>query len=273
MHPLVRLVTASLLLGPSLARANLRAPHVIPAADSGALSPPAPSLRVLGEQLRFECGASDCAVSARYRIRAEGAARYAFEFLLPVDKPVTARVLGSDGLPGDAAPVTARPAPEPPSDDKGSPRSRRDRDAAPQLVARFEAGLPDGESTLEVRYTQPLGATEHDYGYFKKHGRFVEHFDYLLGPLKQWTLDDQLALAVEVSMEREPPGFWKRRFGTVRSLTCRDAASPYGPPALDAGATRTQDSGRYTLGFTLRGRAFPDRMTCYLGDEDLLPKQ
>lgn len=248
------------------AEANLRAPRVIPAAPSSALTinGQVAALRVLGETLRFECGATECGVVARYRVRSADAGRYAFEFLLPVDEKVRVRVLAGD----PAEPVVAvAVSPLPP------PAERRARvDEVTQYAARFEAGLPAGESAIEVSYRQPLAATERDYGYFKKNGRFVQHFDYLLGPLKEWTLEDGFAIDVTVTMEREAPGWWKRTFGTVTSLTCRDAAAPWDGPALDRDALREQRGAALHLAFTLRGRAFPDRLRCTLGDEDLLPK-
>ena len=247
------------LLPATAAHANLRAPRILHVASSGAIGGAVPSLRVLGERLGFAC-AESCAVTARYRVQASQGGHYAFEFLLPIEAPVSARV-GTTVIAVEAR-QTALGSPGWPQHHNSAP---------PQYAARFEADLIEGESEIEVSYQQPLGAHEYGYGYFSK-GRFVEEFDYLLGPLKEWTLGPEFTIAVTVSMAREPPGWWKRKCGKVRSLTCRDGDAAWDAPALDRGGTREQKDQRYVLSFTLHGNDFPNRMSCQIGDEDLLPK-
>ena len=62
-----------------------------------------------------------------------------------------------------------------------------DTPQAPRLFrAGFQSSLIEGSNTVTVRYSQPLGAEEVDFGYFRKQGRKVQRFRYELWPLREW---------------------------------------------------------------------------------------
>ena len=126
---------------------------------------------------------------AEYRITAKAPNRYAFTFLLPAQEPVTARVTPAQSL---AVTGVAKPT-------ATAPKEYCDPSAPPCFEASFEAPLVAGENRIIVEYAQKLAAIEHDYGYFRPKGRMLPHFDYLLGPLKEWTLHDKFAIHVRVS--------------------------------------------------------------------------
>ena len=133
--------------------------------------------------------------------------------------------------------------------------------------AKFEATLETGDGTITVEYDQPLASTEHDYGYFKSHGRMVSDFEYILGPIKDWPMDPGFQIELTVAMPRKAPGWWKRHFGTVQGIACANSNWR----VVDGKGEQKGD--RYVHTVLLAGRDFPDRISCYLGDEDLLPKK
>ena len=94
----------------------------------------------------------------------------------------------------------------------------------------------------------------------------MQELAYLLGPIKQWSLAPDFAITLEVSMPREPPNWCKRTFGKVRGIACMRSWDE----VLDGHGE--QRGARFVYTATLRGRDFPDRLECRLGDEDLLPK-
>jgi hypothetical protein len=234
-----RLAAVAVLALPLVAVANLRAPGRVEAAPSGALAKPPAALAVKGERLTVRCELEACEVEARYAIDAEQALETALEFVMP-------------GAPARTAPVTATV--------NGKPRPAAVDPGGSQ--ARFSAPLVAGANEVLVRYRQPLAADEHDYGYFKK-GRWVHRFRYEVWPLKGWKLAPGFELALEVSLDRPPPGFFQRHFGTLRSLGCADEAGKKLP------ATPVQEGERLVLRVAF-GPKLPDRLVCEMGDEDLL---
>ena len=120
---------------------------------------------------------------------------------------------------------------------------------------------------MTVRYSQPLGAVEIDYGYFKKQGRMVQRFRYELWPLREWKRSPGFRVRLSVAIERPSPGWWKRRFGNPRSVTCltSDASAPVPAGRLE------QRGGQLWYEAEL-GPSIPDRITCFIGDEDLMPR-
>jgi hypothetical protein len=253
-----------LALFPTLASANLRAPGSVPHSPSSALYVPAGGLTVTGEELTFDCD-DRCAVTAAYAVTAAKEGRLAFEFILPVKEQVAVRVgpLGAPVQVGPAEPLGER-------ETKGmaaaSARSYRN-DRTPLYRARFEATLVKGPNRIVVTYSQPLGAFERDYGYFKK-GRWVQVFQYEVWPLKEWTVAPGFAAKLTVTMPRPAPGWWKRTFGKVRSIACHGSTGDKGGPF--AGARLTQKGRTLEYRVDLGAAALPDRLGCNLGDEDLI---
>ncbi len=248
-----------LLLGPP-ASGNVRAPVVVPEFPSSALAAPDPGLTVDGESLRFACGPTSCEVMAQYEVTAVAAVRVHLEFILPVDGPVTAVTNA------DADAVTVVPAqPLGPAEARALPRGEQ---KVPALFrAGFESSLRAGPNTLTIRYTQPLGSEETDYGYGKKQGRMVQRFRYELWPLREWSRGSGFRVRLGVGIDRPAPGWWQRRFGTVKSVTClsSDPSTPL-PPG------RREQRGRQLWYEAELGPTLPDRITCYLGDDDLMPR-
>lgn len=246
----------ALLLGPA-ASANLRAPVVVHEVPSAALAAVDPRLEVAGETLRFACAATSCDVTAEYEVASGSAVRVRLDFILPVETPVAAT---TNGERGEVSVVSAEPL---------RPREARGLTGGGTgalFRASFESALRPGPNRVTVTYRQPLGAEEVDYGYGKK-GRMVHRFRYELWPLREWSRSEAFRIRLAVSMERPAPGWWKSRFGTVRSVTCisSDPGTPLPP------ARREQKGGELWYEVEL-GPAIPDRVTCYLGDEDLMPR-
>jgi hypothetical protein len=239
------------------AAANLRAPGRVPHVPSSALYPPPAEVEVRGETLAFRCAGRRCEVAATYRVHAAAEAELAFEFVLPVDAGITVRVAGR--------PVAAESTEAAPLGDldRRLDLSVAEREGGPKLYrARFTGRLAAGESEIAVAYTQPLGAHERDYGYFKD-GRWVDVLQYELWPLKEWKRAPDLRIELLVAMRREAPGWWTRNFGTARSIKCLGGDGPLKDARLE------QVGGALEYRATL-GPAFPDRLLCHLADEDLL---
>ncbi len=254
-------VAASLLfLFGSPVSANLRAPAVVPESPSSALAAPDPGLTVDRESLRFACGPTSCDVTARYEVTAAAAVRVHLEFILPVESPVTAVTNAETGSVAVVPAHPLRPA-------EARALSRGEQGAPALFRAGFESSLRAGPNTVTIRYAQPLGAEETDYGYGKKQGRMVQRFRYELWPLREWSRGSGFQVRLGVGIDRPAPGWWQRRFGTVRSVTClsSDPSNPLPP------GRREQRGGQLWYEAEL-GPTLPDRITCYLGDDDLMPR-
>ena len=252
------LAVPSLLVAVPAALANLRAPVVIPDAPSTALSAPGPGLVVSHETLTFHCKTDTCAVEATYRVQADAPVSTRLEFILPGSQ----EVLAGDGAHVEAAAVQpAKPLTPAEAEQMGTLR-----DGAPELhKAMFPYDFQPGENQVVVRYTQLLGATEMDYGYFKTEGRFLREFRYEIWPLKQWKRSKDFAVDLAVTIDREEPSWWTRLFGDVETIRClSEPAGGVIPGAL------TQKGGQ--LWFEARLTTdLPDRVRCHIGDEDLMP--
>ncbi|MBK8598795.1 MAG: hypothetical protein IPN83_25180 [Holophagales bacterium] len=250
---------AALGVGPS-ASANLRAPVVIPESPSSALSAPTGLLIVTGESLTFVCGGDACVVTARYDVSAETASRVQLEFILPAEVPVTATTNGDRG--------SAEVVPAAPLDPEEARNLPQDGQLAPRLYrAGFQSDLREGSNTVTVRYSQPLGAEEVDYGYLKKEGRMVQRFRYELWPLREWKRSPGFRVKLAVAIERPAPGWWKRRFGNQRSVACVTSGASVPPPV-----GRFEQRGGQLWYEAELGPSIPDRITCFVGDDDLMPR-
>jgi hypothetical protein len=240
--------------------ANLRAPFVLPEIPSSALAAPDPGLTVDRESLRFACGPTSCDVTAQYEVTAAAAVRVHLDFVLPVERPVTAVTNA------EADAVTVVPA-QPLRPAEARALSRGEQGMPALFRAGFESSLRAGPNTVTIRYAQPLGAEETDYGYGKKQGRMVQRFRYELWPLREWSRGAGFRVLLAVGIDRPAPGWWKHRSGTVRSVSClsSDPAAPLPP------GRREQRGGQLWYEAEL-GPTLPDRITCYLGDDDLMPR-
>lgn len=233
--------------------ANLRAPTVLWLAPSGALSSAA-GLEVLGETLDFDCDEEQCRVMAVYEVQASQPLSLGFEFLLPVQTAVNARVAGHPA----ATELTPAGHWTPDQEDARLPGRRWGREL-PLYRASFQGELSAGVNRIEVSYIQPLGRYEARYGYFTT-SRWLSFFLYELQPLKEWTLARDFVLDISVSMPRRPAGegLWFSLFATPRAIEC-----------FMGEATVTREGERIVYR-ARRGREFPDHLVCQLGDHDLL---
>lgn len=240
------------------ALANLRAPRTEAQMPSSAAGPPKGDLqtRVLHEDLTFRCQQKTCRVTATYLVEADRVAHVALDFILPVDARVTARVdqarvpvsLTRAEVAGGAIAERLRlrdhymvhdPYPMPPSY---------------QATASVE--LRAGPNRITFEYEQPLGAYEHDYGYFHK-GRMVLQCFYVLWPLREWARAKDFAIGLRFEVDRPPPSWWKRTFGHPLNVSCRDVHGQ-----------RAQVDGQLTYTAKL-GDPLPDYLDCQIGDDDL----
>ncbi|MCS3433963.1 hypothetical protein [Klebsiella sp. BIGb0407] len=242
------LVLAALIAFCTLAHANMRAPMRIEYAPSFSLNAPkASQLIVEKEKLNIDCGYQYCEVQAVYFIRSEISEELAFEFILPKNTPVEARVTGTlrpTRVTQDESQTWTLP----------EWRSRH----LPLYQAAFSGNIRAGMNIINIKYRQPLTILERSYGYFTD-GRFIEQFTYQLGPLKEWTLADDFSLQVRLSSLRKRPerdGGWS--LIRSRSVTC-----------FTADRIRENDSDHLNLMLTF-GKNFPDTLVCQAGDRDLL---
>jgi len=246
-------------VGPS-ASANLRAPVVVPDPPSSALAGPALPLTVEGEALTFLCGSDSCLVTAQYSVASEAASRVRLEFILPAEVPVTATTNS------DRDSVQVVPAAPLRSGEIRTLPSNETR-TSPLFRAGFESLLRAGTNTVTVCYSQPLGAKEVGYGYLNKEGRMVRQFRYELWPLREWKRGPGFRVKLAVAIERPAPGWWRRHLGNPRSVTCL----PGGEAASVLSGRLEQRGGQLWYEAEL-GPSIPDRITCFIGDEDLMPR-
>jgi hypothetical protein len=231
---------------------------------------PAAGLTALGERLTFTCSGNGCRVEAEYRVRAEAAGRFAFEFVLPAGQPVTVEVgeerLGARTVP--AEPYSAR-------EQLAFPWAGEGRVPGDLELhrARFEGALPSGEGRIRVSYFQPHSSFELGHGYFSK-GRFVDTVDYEIWPLGEWPRAEGFRIELEVRMSREPPAWWTRN---PRSLACHGVTRVVPRPEEVQTFTRSQpvpgeprqEGDRLVLRAVL-GPELPDSLSCSFGAQDLL---
>ncbi len=264
--------TAEILAVAALpASANMRAPKVRPEPPSSALRRAGGGLVALGERLALDCTVDECRVEAAYRVRAPGAAAYAFEFILPARAAVTVQAAGEtpavELIPAEPDAMRAPPL----TSEYGIALRPR---PGTLYAARFTARLPAGESTIVVRYAQRTTAWEAKYGYFSK-SRFLHALQYELWPLAEWALASDFALDLDVRLARPAPGLWTRWFGTPLALGCSvygaAATAADGQAARRSVASARQEGERLVLTARLAAPV-PDRLMCHIGDQDLLPE-
>jgi hypothetical protein len=251
---------AAALLGGSSATANLRAPVVIPESPSSALAAPAIPLTVEREVLGFVCGADACLVTAQYEVLSAAASRVQLEFILPAEGPVTATTNGGRDTVQVVPAAPLRP-------EEIRTLLAGETRTPPLFRAAFQSSLGEGANTLTIRYSQPLGAEEVGYGYLKKQGRMVQRFRYELWPLREWKRSPGFRVKLSVAIERPAPGWWKRRLGNPRSVTCLTSDTTAPVPA-----GRLEQKGGQLWYEAELGPSIPDRITCFMGDEDLMPR-
>ncbi|HXU60554.1 MAG TPA: hypothetical protein VN962_02565 [Polyangia bacterium] len=221
---------------------------------SSAVQPidPASHLRVVHEDLTFRCQGRSCQVTATYAIDADAAIATELAFVLPVDMAVAARV-GSASAPTT---VTRLNAPPPGFNQRLDVRheySLPDGEALPplyQAVARVS--FAPGRNQASFSYEQPLGARESEYSYFHD-GTMIPRLLYVLWPLREWKHAPGFTIALRIEMDREPPGWWKRKFGHPAEVYC------YGFKGQ-----QTQIGHRLVYTATLSDN-FPDYLQCDVG--------
>lgn len=250
---------AAALVGTLPAVGNLRAPRRIPEAPSAALAAPGEGLTVEKERLDFLCGADACTVTAEYAVFAPRETRVLLEMILPVAGDVTATTNG--------AASSVRVVPATPLDEDEARNLPEPGPGVPPLYrAAFDSALREGRNTVAVRYSQPLGGEEVDYGRSRT-GRMVRRFRYEAWPLREWSRSPGFRIELAIGVERPAPGLWARLFGHPLSVACltSDPASP------SVAGRLAQKGNRLWLEAEL-GPSFPDRLTCYIGDENLMPR-
>lgn len=255
-----RALAAALALLVALpAAANLRAPRRIPESPSTALAAPDRELVVERERLTFLCGAEACDVTAEYDVTAGAPGRVRLEMVLPVPGDVTAR---TNGAAGAVSVVPARPFRA--EELRGLPEPGPEE--PPLHRAAFDGGLREGANTITVRYRQPLGGEEVGHS-SRRAGRFVQRFRYELWPLREWTRGSGFRIRLAIGVERPAPGLWQRWFGHPRSVSCLTS-----DPAAPSVEGRLEQRGTHLWLEAELGPSFPDRITCYVGDDDLMPR-
>jgi hypothetical protein len=245
------------LTSASPAGANLRAPSARVFGPSTSLVSPLPDVVVEGETLQFSCTASRCVVVAIYRISSPVEVDFATEFIMPAPSPLTYRVNSAAGR-SIPAPIPEEEVPDNLQLTLGWARAGKVELYKAPITGTLEAGA----NRIELHYEQPLGSYEASYGYFKE-SRYLHSFGYELWPLRQWQLGPDFALEVRVSMTSPEGGWWERTFGPKEGLRCGGPLS---------GASPAQRGGEHLVWKRTYGAAFPERLVCMFGDEDLLER-
>ena len=166
------------------ADANMRAPFEEETKPSSALRGAKPELTVMYETLKFSCAARQCAVEARYEIRASASTTVSLDFVTPSTQGITVQV----------------------NEEKVPTKIKKD--------VSFQAELLVGTNYIAVSYKQPLGIYESSYGYYQS-SAYVYTLPYDLYPLNEWKRDDAFKLDIEVSYRNPNRGFFSRLFGSI----------------------------------------------------------
>lgn len=221
------------LCAPALA--NLRAPIIVQYRASSVVATASTGLVVEGEQLFFYLGkpysgnARDlpheprqASVEAVYSIRAEAGVEALFEFIM-ADAP------GRVEVSINARPVQyAEVRPVERVVGSGPYEGRRLPPEAAQVS--FLGELQAGSNEIRVRYSQPLGRDEIEYGYFKT-SEWASTVAYELWPLHEWKLAPDFRMQIEVSAEDDTFSLRRAIFGSHYVMELR--ALPMPEPATD----------------------------------------
>lgn len=207
MNGLLRTSLALLLAGMLCApvSANLRAPVIEQYRASSALAPHVQGLLVEREHLTIQLGkpySGDLLamerkphkawIEARYQVRAQEGFEGRFDFVMALPAETTEVTI--NGQPVSAAEVKPEERRVEEGRHKGEPLP-----PAAALV-RFNGSLQTGTNEIRVRYSQPLGRHELDYGYFKT-SRWASMVAYELWPLREWQRAPDFSLQIEVTAE------------------------------------------------------------------------
>jgi hypothetical protein len=242
------------------ARANLRAPRVVPALPSTAPSTVSTALEVQHESLMFRCGSDSCSVRAVYAVRASAAERVELRFVVPVPARVTARFGNASGT------LTLVEKPALRTELSGNVQLEFFGEPAPPAYEATVVGdVALGFNELSFEYQQPLGAQETNYGYFRGEGDMVQSFEYGLWPLREWKRAEHFALDFTATLDRPAPNLWQRWFGSVREMVCGFSDYPQPPPALPV--RRTQRGDELWLQASVPLPTIPATVRCRIGDD------
>lgn len=236
------------------ALANMRAAKWCPEGPSSFINQASSSaqtkqnLIVRKERLTMDCSYTDCDVEAVYYISADQRESLQFEFILPIDTPVTVTINGIRSQASVSQSYYEMPA-ENENAESSFPIST--------YKAVFSGLLEGGDNFIQVTYQQKLGIFERDYGYFA-HSRFTERFTYILKPLKEWQLDPKFSMDITLATPQKRPSRDGWSIFRKRSLGCK----------LEGGQL-TKKAGHVIYRNQLN-KNFPDELICEMGDSDLL---
>lgn len=214
---------------------------------------PAPHLRVVHEDLLFRCHGRSCQVTATYAIDADAPVAAELTFVLPVDTAVKA-VAGS--IPTPATAVTRLSGLPPGFTQRLDVRHEYELPSRTPLPPLYQAtarvSFVRGHNQVSFSYEQPLGALESSYSYFHD-GTMIPRLFYVLWPLREWTRAPGFTIAVRIEMDREPPGWWKRKFGHPAEVHCSRLNG------------QQAQIGRQLVYTTTLADDFPDYLDCDVG--------
>ncbi len=210
-----------------------------------------PHLEVLKEDLTVECDYSSCNVSAIYQVKSgETSPDLLFQFVLPEKVDVIAQINGTVAATNII-----------PSKEKVLVERSYRSEISVVYQANFSGHLVAGENKIQIKYSQPLTGYEASYGYFTE-SRFIEEFDYILAPLKDWNIADDFTLNFTLTTPRKRSGPDGWRFSNLfisRSINCSFPTK---------GDVRSND-GKIVYSY-VAGKDFPDILNCRMGDNDLI---
>lgn len=241
--------------------ANLRAPTLSVHGPVSASFTQADAIEIKEETLKFRFyldrdpfpEESRCSITAHYTLQVAEATDVRLEFLAPTGGELKWRQGNQSGSAELFENVATEPLQEPEA------LTDEHLDQLPVYSATFSLALEPGEQVIELSYEQPTSYMEVDYGYFRS-SKFVHSVDYLIEPIKEWTLAEDFSLKIQVQIENAITGAWARmRNRDDRIWMVDQSRSHLDPTDLQ----RTRDT--LTASWQLDSTNLPDTIRVYTG--------
>ena len=269
---------------------NVRAPNTIPYLPSSSLWQVDESLIVEQETLDFRCGyytdtpqwtdkvisQSACQVSATYSIQSNESKNLLFKFISQSESGIEISLNEQTVQVENIKTIQL--------DSKGYHKFKTVTNYQNKPVPKlYEIGfqgtlVSDKTNQLTVKYLQPMGAKEVDYGYST--GEWQSEFSYELWPLKEWKLKKDFKLQIAVTIENLDVGFFDRLFDDYEDyLICKGMTvgenlfkknntsdkkrKLHRPMSLNI---QNSYKGNQLKGKIELNKNFPDRLVCFVAN-------
>ena len=244
-----------LLFVADCAFANIRASRHRPIPEGQHPKPNGTSITVESEDLLVHCDFDICRFAVTYRLRnpAVESIRIDTTFVAPVRGVIKLICPQAVTTLSELRPIEVIAA---------TPHRVNSDEEHPELSeATVVCDLPNGDTSIEIRYEQLTGYREEGVGYFSS-SWFRRFFLYELAPLKEWQLGDQFKLNLEFTVPDKPIGFFRSLLSLDPVMLC------IGDNKELMAVERETKAGGVTFRY-LFGVNFPNRLRCeYQVDDD-----